>query len=267
MDKTQRDREIYKLAVAYLVSLDGITREMVAGHLTPDRSPPATLEGIYRQLLISAQSANMGPGVIGAAIGGVDSLRPLLCEFKPKAIADIYPGWEALLDDIVKHLKPTGKIRRTRRSLWPRFCGAVLSGARFLSQFDSAETFYDWVAVFDEDDRIRPTLPMLLAAEIDGFGFPLACDFLMELGYTGFGKPDVHLKRIFTALRLSDRDNDYYVFKAIVRVSRSVGVEPYGIDKVFWLIGSGDFYRTGLKVGSHREDFIQHACERMTRTL
>ncbi len=54
---------------------------------------------------------------------------------------------------------------------------------------------------------------MLLDAEIFGYGFPLACDFLKEIGYVDYGKPDVHLKNIFCELGLVDEGDDYKVFK------------------------------------------------------
>ena len=53
------------------------------------------------------------------------------------------------------------------------------------------------------------------------------------------------------------------VFKAIVRVARNVDVTPYAVDKVFWLIGSGNFYRTGLQIGGQRDAFIAYALERL----
>ena len=80
---------------------------------------------------------------------------------------------------------------------------------------------------FDEDERARPALPTLLEKEIDGFGFALACDFVKELGYENFSKPDVHVKDIFWALGLSPwGTNDYEVFKAVARVARNVNVTP-----------------------------------------
>jgi hypothetical protein len=65
-----------------------------------------------------------------------------------------------------------------------------LSGAKFLSQFSSADDFYRWVDFFGEDERARSALPMLLPEEIAGFGFALACDFVKELDYENFSKPD-----------------------------------------------------------------------------
>ena len=261
MEQSTMDRRIYALAREYLLGIERVTPQMLERHLSPtqDRSN-TTLAGIYRQLLESAQNAQMGRNVIGGSIGGIDNLAPLLCGFEPaEIVGQRWGGWEQVLDEIVEKLKPRGQIRRTPKSLWPRFCRTILSGAAFLARFDKSDDFYAWVDFFDQDDRARASLPMLLDHEIDGLGFPLACDFLKELGYVNFGKPDVHLKKIFATLRLSPREDDYEVFKAIVRVARNVGVTPYNVDKVFWLIGSGNFYLDEVEVGRHREDFIAHA--------
>lgn len=97
----------------------------------------------------------------------------------------------------------------------------------------------DW---FYKDDRARPALPLLLQNKVNGFGLALACDFLKELGYVKYAKPDVYLKKIFTSLELcSAKASDYDVLEAIIRVAQHAGVTPYKVDKVFWLIGSGDF--------------------------
>ena len=94
---------------------------------------------------------------------------------------------------------------------------------------------------------------MLLSYEIHGFGFPLACDFLKEIGYTGFGKPDTHLKKIFGKLHLSRSSKDYDVFRAILRIAAHAGKTPYEVDKIFWLVGSGNFYHNGLGIGRQWE--------------
>jgi hypothetical protein len=221
---------------------------------------PDSLAEIYRRVLVSAQSPTMSPTVIGQAMGGIDKLDDLLLGFQPAAVVEKYgSNWQAVLDDIITQLKPRGKIRRSSQSLWPRFCRTITSGAEFLAQFENASDFYDWVGCFDRDDRVRPALPMLLSREIYGFGFPVACDFIKDLGYLGFCKPDVHIKKIFTGLGLCLTEDDYHVFKAVVRVARNVGVTPYNVDQLFWLIGSGNFYREGIQVGRHRDEFIKYA--------
>jgi hypothetical protein len=61
-----------------------------------------------------------------------------------------------------------------------------------------------------------------------------------------------------------DDDDDYRLFKAIIRLARHAGVTPYNADKVFWLIGSGIFYDDPLIgengiIGSHEKNFVEFA--------
>lgn len=270
MNERELDKAAYKLAKDFLVRSDadkGVTPELVEKYLHLSTPRPSTLAGIYERILESAQNANMKAGVIGGSIGGVHQLGRVLCDFEPEEVLQKYvSGWESILDDIVEQLKPRGSIRRTTRSIWPQYCRTILSAAKFLSQFASADDFYDWVASFDKlDERARPALPMLLDTEIAGFGFPLACDFLKELGYENFFKPDVHVKDIFWAIGLCPwGTSDYEVFKAVARVARNVGVTPYNVDKLFWLIGSGNFYEdqdvgNGGRIGGKKKQFIEVA--------
>jgi hypothetical protein len=264
------DKRIYHLAKEYLPSrkITGVTAVLVEKYLNPLslNSKPTTKEAIYQRILESAQNANMKAGVIGRAIGGVEKLAPVLEGFNSKTILEKYTGdCEAVLDDIVEKLNPKGEVRRTSRSIWPHYCQTILSAANFIEQFSSASDFFGWVDFFDKDERARASLPMLLSREIEGFGFALSCDFLKEMGYINFPKPDVHLRDIFTALSLcSNKSDDYQLFKAVIRVANHAGVSPYNADKVFWLIGSGYFYNDlhlGNKgrVGSYKREFIEYA--------
>ena len=264
------DRKIYQLAKEYLPSkcIPGVTSALIEKYLNPlSLNPkPTSKDVIYQRLLGSAQNANMKAGVIGGAIGGVEKLSLVLEGFNAKAVINKYSGnYEAVLDDIVKKLKPNGEVRRTSRSIWPHYCQTILSAANFIEQFSSASDFFGWIDFFDKDERARASLPMLLSREIEGFGFALSCDFLKEMGYINFPKPDVHLRDIFTSLHLCpEKTDDYLLFKAVIRVAGHAGVSPYNADKVFWLIGSGNFYNDlhlGNKgrVGNHKKEFIEYA--------
>jgi hypothetical protein len=212
----------------------------------------------------------MKAGVVGRSIGGVNKLQPVLCGFNPRKVVKLYGSdWSRLLGQIEYQIKPRGKIRKTRRSIWPQYCRTILSAARFMSQFSTAKEFYRWVDFFDHDDRARAALPLLLHREIRGVGFTLGCDFLKELGYANFAKPDVHLRDIFGALHLCPKEaDDYEVFKAVVRLAKNASVTAYNADKLFWLVGSGYFYddlQIGRKgrIGSHKWKFVTFAKRRL----
>jgi len=272
------DRSVYELAKEYLPSLNiqGVTQTLIESYLNPTPSDlrPNSKSEIYLQILHSAQNANMKAGVIGGSIGGVEKLAPILNGFDPGSVIAKYGNnTDAILDTIVAQLKPRGQIRRTSRSIWPNYCRTIASAAAFVEQFVSVQDFFDWIDFFDRDARARASLPMLLSREIEGFGFALACDFLKELGYLNFPKPDVHLRDIFSSLALCRANaDDYALFKTIIRVANHANVTAYNADKLFWLIGSGYFYldkdKIGLKgrIGSQKDGFIELAKSRMTST-
>jgi hypothetical protein len=275
MESSSRDRKAFELAWEFLLSLrePGVTEDVINGYIRPvDSEPPQlTLSQIYKGILASAQNANMRAGVIGGAIGGFERLESVLFGFDPAKVLQTYRTWNEVLDAVEKKLRPRGKVRREPRSIWPLYCRTILTAAEFVTRFESGDDFKRWADFFDKDDRARPALPMLISLEIEGVGFPLACDFLKENGYRNFAKPDVHIKDIFTHLGLARSRNDYEVFSSVVRVARSVGETPYCVDKLFWLIGSGNFYgypHIGVdgRIGNNKERFYKFALPRLAGT-
>jgi len=170
---------------------------------------------------------------------------------------------QKLLDNIITVLKPNGQVRRTKKSIWPIYCKSIIDAAYFLTEFDNAKSFYEWAEFFANNEKSKPALPMLISIEISGIGFPLACDFLKEIGFLNYGKPDVHLKDIFKELHLIDPNEkstikqDYQTMKLIDRIASDNNTTAFKVDKIFWLIGSGNFYLTDIKIGRNRKEFIE----------
>lgn len=273
MVRKEVDIQIYNEAKAFLLveTPKEVTESILISYLTLPPASPKTvsLNDLFGRLLESAQNSNMKAGVIGGSIGGVDKLKKVLFDFNVSKVVQVYGGdTDKLLRDIVEILRPRGKVRRTPKSIWPKYCRTVVSIAEFLSQFKGSEEFFDWAGYFYNDKKSMAALPMILEAEIYGVGFPLACDFLKELGYLNYGKPDIHVIQIFKATSLVEpRASTYQVFKAIIRVSESLGTTPYDVDKLFWLIGSGYFYNNpeiGRKgrVGSLKKRFIKEVASK-----
>lgn len=268
------DQQLYKSAVDFLLSFDGMTQADLDSHLTSEHEKPKDLKIIYRRLCESAQNRQMSPKVIGNSIGGIDNLKKVLHDFDPHKVAEVYSktGTVPLLTDIKEKLKPNGQFRTTTKSLWTQFAKSVIDSAHFLKSFDTADDFYEWANFFASDTRAKPALPLMISIEITGIGFPLACDFLKELGYVEYGKPDVHLKDIFKALKIIDdidknaTKQDYATLKAIDRIAKANNVTPYSVDKVFWLIGSGNFYVTGKNIGRQKQNFIDKMTKVSTGT-
>ena len=264
------DKELYNAAIEFLLSFKIITKETLYKHLRAEYEKPNDLSIIYLKLCESAQNKQMSSKVIGHSVGGIENLGKVLFDFNPQLVAEKYQKNDAnnLLNDIIKRLNPRGQMRTTTRSLWPQFCQSIIDSAHFLKSFETAEQFYGWANFFANDAKAKPALPLMISIEISGIGFPLACDFLKELGFSEYGKPDVHLKDIFKALDIIDPNEksptkqDYATLKAIDRIAKGNKVTPYSIDKVFWLIGSGNFYLTGQSTGRQKAAFIKKVKEK-----
>lgn len=256
---------IYQKAYNFLLQHDGITNTILEQHLTSEIVKPNDLKIIYKRFCESAQNRQMSNKVIGNSIGGVQNLAKVLYNFDPIKVSNKYSKNDnmKLLEHIEKILKPTGQIRITSRSLWPQFCQSVIDSSYFLKEFDTAQNFYEWADFFANDPKAKPALPLIISTEISGIGFPLACDILKELGYLEFGKPDVHLKDIFKALNLinplekSTIKQDYETLRVIDQIALANNVTSYAVDKVFWLIGSGNFYLSGNNIGRQKQLFIE----------
>lgn len=147
-------------------------------------------------------------------------------------------------------------IKENPHNYWVQFCKSILSISLFVSRFKSINEFNKFVETFYFNEETRIALPLLLKEEIFGYQFALSCDFLKENGYPEFIKPDVHIMDIFLALNLSKNRNEFQIFRDVIKFSKSINKLPYEVDKIFWLVGSGNFYLNNIKVNTSKKDFI-----------
>ena len=180
------------------------------------------------------------------SIGSLERLSGVLCGFDPRAVLDTYPdGWSDLFDAVKSRVHPTSRMdKENTHNLWVVFCKSCLSAAKYVARFDTLSDFIQYVEDFDTTPDTRIALPFLMGEEIFGVKFALACDFLKEIGFSNYSKPDIHLTDIFSGLKLCD-DSPLEVFRAVTQVAIDVQQTPYAVDKVFWLIGSGKLYNHG----------------------
>lgn len=184
------------------------------------------------------------------------ALRSILFEYDPEAIIGRYSN----ANELFTVFKNSFTIRnaQSKKNLWRIYSEGIISGSKFMSLFKNKNEFDNFIKTFALNKYTKAALPMLLSKKIKGFGFPLACDFIKELGYRDYPKPDRHLKTIFSELELS-ADTDYEVYEAIIEMAEAVGEDAYTVDKIFWLISSGDFYLAKIKTGMRRDEFIRYA--------
>ncbi len=193
-----------------------------------------------------------------ATIGAIDPLEPFLFGFDSWETHSHYQDdWQLLFKTVEQNHQPPGPMNfKNESSYWVLLCKGILSGAEFLSRFDSFESFDEFVNSFAFNDISIAALPILLDQEIYGFAFALACDWLKECGYHNYGKPDTHTVDILCGTVACNRDN-YAVFKTMVRMARVNDEVPAVVDRLLWLIGSGRYVDENVKITRQKAGFIQ----------
>jgi len=194
-----------------------------------------------------------------ATIGAIDPLEPFLFGFDPWQTHSHYQeDWKLLLIDIKEnHTAPGPMDLKKPNSYWVIFCKGILSGAEFLSRFNSFKSFDEFVSSFNFNDIAITGLPILLDQEIYGMGFPLGCDWLKEMGYTNYAKPDTHTIDILYGTGIAPSQDNYMVYKTMVRMARVNDEVPAVIDRLLWFIGSGKYVDEHDKITRQKAGFIQ----------
>lgn len=194
-----------------------------------------------------------------ATIGEIDPLGDFLFYFDPhQTHAHYQDDWESLFRKIKSNHTPPGPMNiKNKSSYWVLFCKGILSGAEFLSGFKTYRAFDEFVNSFAFNNLSIAVLPIVLDQEIYGFGFPLGCDWLKEIGYSNYGKPDTHTIDILFGAGVAGSQDTYEIFKTMVRMSIVVGESVAVVDYLLWLIGSGKYVAENEKITRQKRAFLQ----------
>lgn len=238
-------KDLVTFAISFLEEESGAPKELIRKYMeTPNFDKPTDLNTIYWRMVASIQNNQGMPNTIGKSLpNNIESLRTILFDFDPKKVANTYSELECdlLFEKIKVDVGPTGKLRDAQGSHWPKFCRGVISAAFFLSQFNSGDEFHHWAKGISQYPKAFAGLPLIISQEVFSLGFALACDFIKEIGYTQYGKPDVHVKRILLGIGQIPREDNYLVLKKLSQIAEEAGETAFGVDKLFYLIGSGQF--------------------------
>jgi hypothetical protein len=207
----------------------------------------------HHRLIISLQNRGMMPRVIQFEKREKE-MKVILFDYNFHKILATYKN----ADELLGKFKNKFNLQniQSKRSLWRIFSEGIISGSNFMASFRDKEDFDSFIKTFAHNKYTKAALPMLLSKEIRGFGFALSCDFLKELGYRDYPKPDVHLIKIFHELGLSKSTKQYEVYKSIIEMAEVVEEDAYTVDKIFWLIGSGKFSLVNF-TGKNSDEFIK----------
>ena len=264
-------QQIWKISNQYLEGLAskaGVVN--YKKYLSPKIAPKNMKEVMY-QFAFSLQNRQRVTNSIDFT-NNKNILQRILYQFDPKKICKNYKNGE----DVFKAFERNNELRKKfkeSKGTWRKYAKYIYSASMFLDQFKNINDFNEFLEKFSYNTYTKSSLPMLLAKEINGFGFALACDCLKELGLEYYPKPDVHIIEILKDLDLIDEKGQYIAYKTLIEMADQIGCTAYCLDKIFWLNCTGKFYNDLLpnaknekqtkKAKTTRKIFLQRLKEKL----
>ena len=233
-----------------------------------------TLNDMMRQCVISLQNRQRVTNSIKFDKKETE-LKIILHNFDPHYICKEYSSGNEIFE---KFEYTFGDTFNHSQNTWKNYADYIYSAAIFLHQFDDLSAFKHFIDSFSANTYTKIALPLLLAEEIKGFGFALACDCLKESGLIDCPKPDVHIIEIIKKTGkyilnnfyelTKQKKEQYYAYRVVIEMANKIGCTAYELDKIFWLICTENFYRkedqplqkqqeNKKRADKNREDFIE----------
>jgi hypothetical protein len=243
----------------------GVTREELDDLINGNYiKKPMSLSDVFKRLIITLQNYQGMKNFIGYYTRNKSSIEKTFFDFDIKLCIQNYRNDQQLFDAFIVN----GCNMMNSESSWRRYARNIIRGLNYLSKFESLEKFNEEIKKY-KDNPVE--YPIKLTKRKDKFlGFALACDWLKELGFLEYNKPDVHIKAIinkkliqeysfrYDSLSLSNED----YFREISQIAKDNGVTPFAIDKLLWLICSGDYHEPiNKKVIPLKNDYLAKLSE------
>jgi len=197
------------------------------------------------------------------AIGPVENLGDLMQGFDPIKLSSLYgEKWELLAGTIRKQNKVPKAYGSTNQdpywTYWEMFCKTALSGACFLSQLKTMQTFKAFVSGFKYNEMTTAVLPLLLQKEICGLSFQSACGFLNQAGFSDYIVPDARVKALLFDVEIIESKENYELLKTLITIGRANNEKPNVVNKLFLTIAAGKLSEQENKNNNLRSEFIDH---------
>jgi len=222
---------------------------------------------IYNRILISAQNRQSMPNTIKMC-ERQNEIKTLLHNYDFDWIISKTP--EYFLNTFKEHYQIT---RTDKWSYWYKWTETIVDWAWFMKLFKSTNEFEKFVKSFDTTIEKRWELSEFIAKKIELWNWnrwikwlweALTCDFLKEIWFINYLKPDVHIIEICYQAWLTPTKDEKYVFKFLSKVAEENNITPYKLDKIIWLICSWNFYKEKTsKKNWHKAEFIKYLCENL----
>lgn len=198
-----------------------------------------------------------------------DKIKEAVCDYDSAIFFKRYANWESLYDSFIKNgLKDNGRNRQVKKEYsnnipltnWEKYAKGLFEGINFLANnngFEIVKGLIDLTSTINKITDIEINKIKTISNYIPGFGLALTCDWLKECGCTWLVKPDIHIIEVYKHLINSENDKiknedliiDMFDYSILIQHEVDKSMTAYKLDKMIWLICTGDFYQYNIKIG------------------
>ena len=184
-------------------------------------------------------------------------IEKVLYNYDYKKVSE-YSKWEDVYDELKREgITDNGKGDK-RKTNWQKFCEGIYEGAKWLIKEGYPKVKELTAEKIDGNtsfDRIYMDINIIEKA-IPNMGTALVCDWLKECGCTWLVKPDVHIRSVYA--HFTDKEVSKCLDKDIIREMYEWASDlqkydsemtAYKLDRIIWLICTGDFFLDNKKIG------------------
>jgi len=248
---------IYQKAIEYLWEhSQGLTQEIFETYLDDKRK--TTMNEVFQVAVFSFRDWNPQFGKSGIT----EHAEEIKALFKDFDLQYFNKEIRTLPDDELDVLfkKAFGGSNNAYKKVKENVCDS----AKYLSEFKNVTEMYGYFDSFDSTKKEeRDKLIQIIVNKVKWWGAALVPNWLKDIGMSNYSKPDDHVKFIISSLGLSS-DNEYDVMEAVFRMAedfKSVDdqASAFKLDRIIWLIGSGNFYNHKgiVTFNGNRTEFVE----------
>lgn len=163
--------------------------------------------------------------------------------------------------------------RQFTKDVWLSYANSICGMAQYLNKFKNIDDMYkhfDSFKTASEKNKLISEISQQshLIKTKWGWGFALSANWLKDIGMMDYCKPDVQVTNCLNALGFCSKTNTV-VFKTLVNIADDSKkydktASAFKLDRILWLIGSGDFYsHPEIKWNGSLKEFISEVKTKM----
>lgn len=249
-----------------LRSVVGITNEQLPLLFVPEGS--STTESIFERLCSSLQNSGQMSNSIKFNSDNRELIKNVVYNYNMQKFTKNYTKWEDVYDAFISRgISDQGKERKVIKNYnknkpetnWEKYSKGLFEGVNYLLS-GGLEKIRELISYSEKINRVEDAYVKeiySISNKIHGLGFALTCDWLKECGCTWLAKPDTHIVEVYKHLigmssnsKVSEIQviKDMFDYAELIK-TKDTDMTTYKLDKMIWLICTGNFYQFDIQIG------------------